>query len=31
MINGKQTPEETVEKMASDMNASIEEYNLLNE
>ena len=31
MLNGKQTPEEAVEKMASDMNASIEEYNLLNE
>ena len=31
MLNGKQTPEETVEKMASDMNTSIEDYNLLNE
>ena len=31
MLNGKQTPEETVEKMASDMNVSIEDYNLLNE
>ncbi|MDO5135581.1 MAG: ABC transporter substrate-binding protein [Eubacteriales bacterium] len=31
MLNGKQTPEEAVEKMASDMNASIEDYNLLNE
>lgn len=31
MINGKQSPEEAVEKMASDMNASIEDYNLLNE
>ena len=31
MLNGKETPEETVQKMASDINASIEEYNLLNE
>ena len=31
MLNGKQSPEETVEKMASDMNSSIEDYNLLNE
>ncbi|MDO4266378.1 MAG: ABC transporter substrate-binding protein [Eubacteriales bacterium] len=31
MLNGKETPEEAVQKMASDINASIEEYNLLNE
>lgn len=31
MLNGKTTPEEAVEKMASGMNSSIEDYNLLNE
>ena len=31
MLNGNETAEEAVEKMASDMNKSIEEYNLLNE
>ena len=31
MLNGKQSPEEAVEKMASSMNSSIEDYNLLNE
>ena len=30
MLNGKQTPEEAVDKMAKDINASIEDYNLLN-
>lgn len=30
MVNGKQTPEEAVEKMAADINTSIEDYNLLN-
>ena len=31
MLNGKQTPEEAVEKMASSINAAIEDYNLVNE
>lgn len=31
MINGNQTPEEAVAKMAGRINASIEDYNLLNE
>ncbi len=31
MINGSQTPEESVERMAEQINASIEDYNLLNE
>ena len=31
MLNGNETTEEAVDKMASDMNKSIEEYNLLNE
>ncbi|MDO5409344.1 MAG: ABC transporter substrate-binding protein [Lachnospiraceae bacterium] len=31
MLNGKQTPEKAVEKMASDINKAIEEYNLVNE
>lgn len=30
MLNGKQSPEEAVEKMAADINTSIEDYNLLN-
>lgn len=30
MLNGKQNPEEAVEKMAADINQSIEDYNLLN-
>lgn len=30
MLNGKQTPEDTVSKMASDINAAIEDYNLVN-
>ena len=30
MINGQTTPEEAVAKMAGDINASIEDYNLLN-
>ncbi len=30
MVNGKQSPEEAVEKMAADINKSIEDYNLLN-
>ena len=31
MLNGKQSAEDAVSKMASDMNKSIEDYNLLNE
>lgn len=31
MLNGKQTPEEAVEQMASSINAAIEDYNLVNE
>ena len=31
MINGKESAEDAVSKMTSDMNKSIEEYNLLNE
>ena len=31
MLNGKQTSEEAVEKMASSINAAIEDYNLVNE
>lgn len=31
MINGSQTPEESVERMAEQINTSIEDYNLLNE
>ena len=31
MLNGKQSAEEAVEKMAKDINASIEDYNLVNE
>ena len=30
MLNGKETPQEAVDKMASDINKSIEEYNLVN-
>ena len=30
MLNGVSTPEETVEKMAGDINKAIEEYNLVN-
>ena len=31
MLNGSQTPEEAVNKMAKSINQSIEDYNLLNE
>ena len=31
MLNGSQTPEEAVNKMAESINQSIEDYNLLNE
>ena len=31
MLNGKESVEDAVSKMASDMNKSIEDYNLLNE
>ena len=31
MLNGKESAEDAVSKMASDMNKSIEDYNLLNE
>lgn len=31
MLNGKQSAEEAVEKMAKDINAAIEDYNLVNE
>ena len=31
MLNGKESAEDAVRKMASDMNKSIEDYNLLNE
>ena len=30
-LNDKETPEEAVQKMADTINASIEDYNLLNE
>lgn len=30
MLNGKQTPEEAVDRMAEDINAAIEDYNLVN-
>ena len=31
MINGNETPEKAVESMASQINSSIEDYNLVNE
>ena len=31
MLNGKQSPQEAVDKMASDINTAIEDYNLVNE
>ena len=31
MINGSKTPEQAVDSMASQINSSIEDYNLVNE